>query len=322
MDNQINNYEENEINQIGFEQLNINMDNSQNKIIRNETTLESVANNNRMFFQNNKDPKKIIILIDSSNRYYNIYVPIYLSKEELYKSVTPIITNGVHKIVALISNNNYVIDCDDTSIDDIEEGANLNILYEGESYEHYLNKIYEPDYKINISVTGNKTLLLSLPPQISVSQMIKAILIKYDLFPNEDNQKLCSVIYNGKKLDFNEQKKLNSIFGDMAQVTLIQYGNVIGGPFLYINITAIIYDRKNNDVKEINCNKYAPMKELFDTIKEIFKFEIKKVFFEKNEIDKNTTKSWASINVRDKILCEIESDTIHMHIINKFDYAE
>ena len=316
MDDRFNDYAENEINQIGFDQSNINMDNPQNKIIRNEISLENVANNNRMFFQNNKDPKKIIILIDSSNRYYNIYVPIYLTKEELYKSVTPIIANGIHKIVALISNNNYVIDCDNTSIDDIEEGANLNILYEGESYEHYLNKIYESNYKINIRVVGNKTLLLSLPAEISVSQMIKAILIKFDLFPNEDNQKLYSVIYNGKKLNFNEQKKLNSIFGDNAQINLIQHGNMIGGPFLYINITAIIFDRKNNVAKEIHCNKYAPMKELFDTINEIFKFEIKKVFFEKNEIDKNTTKSLASINVKDKILCEIESDIIHIHIIN------
>ena len=133
---------------------------------------------------------------------------------------------------------------------------------------------------------------------------------------NEDNQKLCSVIYNGKKLNFNEQKKLNSIFGDNAQINLIQHGNMIGGPFLYINITAIIFDRKNNVAKEIHCNKYAPMKELFDTINEIFKFEIKKVFFEKNEIDKNTTKSLASINVKDKILCENESDSIHIHIIN------
>ena len=69
-----------------------------------------------------------------------------------------------------------------------------------------MNKIYESNYKVNIRVVGNKTLLLSLPAEISVSQMIKAILIKYDLFPNEDNQKLCSVIYNGKKLNFNEQK--------------------------------------------------------------------------------------------------------------------
>ncbi len=50
MDDRFNDYAENEINQIGFDQSNINMDNPQNKIIRNEISLENVANNNRMFF--------------------------------------------------------------------------------------------------------------------------------------------------------------------------------------------------------------------------------------------------------------------------------
>ena len=73
-----------------------------------------------------------------------IFVPIYLNKKELYESLTGILSM---KLSALIYNNN-VLEYDDSSIDDIEEGGDLFILYKGESYVDYLNKEYEPTSKI------------------------------------------------------------------------------------------------------------------------------------------------------------------------------
>ena len=121
----------------------INIDNTQNKTVKNDLSLENIINNNKMYFQLNKDPKKNINLKDSY-REYNIFVPIYLNKKELYESLTGILSMTIS---ALIYNNN-VLEYDYSSIDDIEEGWDLFILYKGESYVDYLNKEYEPTSKI------------------------------------------------------------------------------------------------------------------------------------------------------------------------------
>ena len=159
----------------------INIDNTQNKTVKNDLSLERIINNNKMYFQINKDPKKILNLRDSY-REYNIFVPIYLNKKELYESLTGILSM---KLSALIYDNN-VLEYDDSSIDDIEEGGNLFILYKGgESYADYLNKTYKSDQKIGIRV-NNTWHNMSLPAEVSVSKMFKAILIKYDMFPYND----------------------------------------------------------------------------------------------------------------------------------------
>ena len=59
------------------------------------------------------------------------------------------------KLSALIYNNN-VLEYDESSIDDIEEGGDLFILYKGESYVDYLNKEYKPTSKIYIKVLGGE----------------------------------------------------------------------------------------------------------------------------------------------------------------------
>ena len=159
----------------------INLDNTKNKKVKNELSLEGIINNNKIYFKLNKDPKKILNLKDS-DRVYNIYVPIYLNKKELYESLTGILSM---KLSALIYNNN-VLEYDDSSIDDIEEGGDLFILYKGESYADYLNKTYKSNQKINIKVSSNTKSIMGLPDEVSVSEMIKAILIKYDMFPYND----------------------------------------------------------------------------------------------------------------------------------------
>ena len=186
----------------------INIDNTQNKTVKNDLSLENIINNNKMYFKLNKDPKKILNLRDSY-REYNIFVPIYLNKKELYESLTGILSM---KLSALIYNNN-VLEYDDSSIDDIEEGGDLFILYKGESYEYYLNKEYESDKIINIKVLSNTESIMVMPNEVSVSKMLKAILIRYDMFPNNDDYKKYTIQYNAEKMDFNDQRKIIDVFG-------------------------------------------------------------------------------------------------------------
>ena len=273
-------------------------------------SLEKIIENNKMFFQINKDPKKILNLKDS-DRNYNIFVPIYLNKKELYKSVAFILSM---ELSALIYNNN-VLEYDDSSIDDIEEGGNLFILYKGESYVDYLNEEYKSTNKINIKFSGNRVHFIVLPTEVSVSKMIKAILIICDMFPN-NNYKNCELLYNAKKMDFNDQRKIIDVFrGDTFSLYLNTTGCILGGPNLNINITAIVFDRKRELIKEITYNKFQPLRDLFAEIENIFEFQINKILIGNNEINKNTEKSFASINAKDKIFCDIENDLIHIYII-------
>ena len=218
----------------------INIDNKQNKTVKNDLSLERIINNNKMYFQLNKDPKKILNLRDSY-REYNIFVPIYLNKKELYESLAGILSK---ELSALIYNNN-VLECDDSSIDDIEEGENLFILYKGESYVDYLNKEYKSTNKINIKFTGNRVHFIVLPTEASVSKMIKAILIICDMFPN-NNYKNCAILYNAKKMDFNDKRKIIDVFRANHVSLYLHTTDKLGGPMLHINITAIVFDRKRN----------------------------------------------------------------------------
>ena len=292
----------------------INLDNTQNKKVKNDLSLEKIIENNKMFFQINKDPKKILNLRDSY-REYNIFVPIYLNKKELYESLTGILSM---KLSALIYNNN-VLEYDDSSIDDIEEGGDLFILYKGESYEDYLNKAYKSDQKIGIGVSSNTPHNMVLPAEVSVSKMFKAILIRYDMFPYNDNYKNCMLIYNAEKMDFNDQRKIIDVFRPGIVRLYLSSPFLLGFQMLKIDITAIVFERKREIIKEIKCNKFQPLRDLFAKIENIFEFQIDKILIGNNEINKNTEKSFASIKVNDKIFCNIENDSIHIY--SNFDLS-
>ena len=286
----------------------INIDNTQNKTVKNDLSLENIINNNKMYFQLNKDPKKILNLRDSY-REYNIFVPIYLNKKELYESLTGILSM---KLSALIYNNN-VLEYDDSSIDDIEEGGDLFILYKGESYADYLNKAYKSNQKIYIKVISNTESIMGFPDEVSVSEMIKAILIKYDMFTYNDNYKNCALIYNALKMDFNDQRKIIDVFRAEQVSLYLSSPNLLGFQMLKIDITAIVFERKREIIKEIKCNKFQPLRDLFAKIENMFEFQIDKILIGNNEINKNTEKSFASIKVNDKIFCNIENDSIHIY---------
>ena len=144
--------------------------------------------------------------------------------------------------------------------------------------------------------------------------MIKAILIICDMFPN-NNYKNCAILYNAKKMDFNEIKKIIDVFRANHVSLYLHTTDKLGGPMLHINITAIVFDRKKEIIKEIKHNKFQPLRDLFAKIENMFEIQINKILIGNNEINKNTEKSFASIHAKDKIFCDIENDSIHIYII-------
>ena len=176
------------------------MNNIQKNKIENYISPEDVTNNNKILFKFNKDPKKILNLLDSNNKSYNIYVSIYLNKKELYFSISNILD---YEVIALIYKGN-IIDYDNSSIDDIEEGGDIDILYKGELYETYLNKKSLSSERINVRFYGNHGGLV-LPPETKISQMIKAILIRFDALKNPES---IYILFNAEKLNINDERKI------------------------------------------------------------------------------------------------------------------
>lgn len=293
-----------------FNQMNLNNFHNKKKVI-NQISLKLVSEYNRIRFKENKDPKKNLSLIDSSQRYYNIYIPIYFNKQELYQFSSDVLSL---EIIALIYHNN-ILEYDDSSIDDIEEGGELFILYKGESYKDYLNECFSSQQKIIIKVTGNVNITLSLPKVISVSQMIKAIALECKIFPNKRDYQPYSVYSGIYRFNFDDERTIKDTFkADSTTLQFITYGNNLGGPSGPIT-KVTIFDRKKGIAKEILYSKYSSLNGLFREIENNFEFQIKNVYIGKFKIKKNDEKSLASINAKDKIFCDIEFDSIYIYLI-------
>lgn len=143
-------------------------------------------------------------LHDSNNKSYNIYVSIYLNKKELYFAISSILD---YDVIALIYKDN-IIDYDNSSIDDIEEGGDIDILYKGELYETYLNKKSLSSERINVRFYGNNNGLV-LPPETKICQMIKALLIRFDALKKPES---IYFLFNAEKLNINDERKIVNLF--------------------------------------------------------------------------------------------------------------
>lgn len=331
MNNQIYNYplNMNQMNQNNFpnmlNQFNMNnqnnmmMQNNQNNMMIQKGKNKKIADKidkdyvkkiNEQIFVNNRDPKKNLKFVDSNKKYYDIFFPKYISKKELYEIVETIFD----KINLLIFKDN-VIDYNDTSIDEIEEGSEIIILFKDESYADYLNEKYKLLSKINISCSSSSSLKIGLylPNEVSISQMIKAIMTKIYSKNNLNNY---YILYNGTKLDFNDNRPIKSLSPNLISLTFVPYHEITNlGPYRGKKIKIIIFNKESNVIKSFNYFKYEPLNEMFLEIEKLFEFTINKIYLGTKELKKNEEKTLASIGVKNDIFCNIESDCIYLYLI-------
>ena len=218
----------NPINNINFQQMNL-IANEIDKII-----IERVKTCNEQIFINNHDPKKILKYFDLNEREYDIFVPIYLNKSELYKVSKSIFS---HNLNYLIYKDNILRD-DYTSIEDIEENSRIIILFKDESFADYLNKKYKFCNKINISISlsdGSKMVLV-LPNEITVSQMLQAIISRLKIDVYKFKREFHRILYNHNYLDLNNYQKLKDYFGGgtIISLDLTTKSDLIASPGIFI----------------------------------------------------------------------------------------
>ena len=307
MNNLMNNMILNQMNNINF-----NQNETMNLVQKHKDTIdrEYIKYANKQYFLDNKDPKKILKYFDLDNREYEIYVSKYLNKKELYRFSKDIFDS---KLNYLIYKDN-ILNSDYTSLEDIEENSNIIILFTDESFADYLNKKNNFCNKINISVclpSGSK-LHLFLPNEVTVSQMIKAIISRQCNDISKYGRDFY-LLYNLKQLELNNYQKLKDFsHQQLILLKLIYLNSLIGSPGIYIEIQIEIFDKKTNIFKQFTTNKYSTLKYLFQSIEGKFGLKLKKIYYKQKEIDKNEIKSIASICLNDKIFCYIESDNLYI----------
>ena len=144
--------------------------------------------------------------------------------------------------------------------------------------------------------------------------MIKAILIRFDALKNPES---IYFLFNAEKLNINDERKIVNLFTyGQGSIQILESGNAKGKSNISIySIDIIIYDKNKDILKEFSFGKFLPLSELYERIEHIFNFKINKIYADKIELNKNNEKSLASLKVREKIFCSIDSNDIHIHLL-------
>ena len=159
---------------------------------------------------------------------------------------------------------------------------------------------------------GSKMLLI-LPNEITVSQMLQAIISRLSIDISKFKREFHKISYNQNYIDLNNYQKLKDYFNStIISLKLTTKKNLIGGPDIFILMEIYVFDKKSNIFKQFNRNKYSSLKSLFNTIEYEFNLQLKKIFYKQKELDKNDIKTLASVCLNDRIFCYIESNNLHI----------
>ena len=153
---------------------NFNQINQLNQIYNNNINFNMI-NNNSMFHNSNiidlfpyiKEDKKIIKFINSNYKSFSIKIPISINKSDLYSIAYNCKSHPSLKFI--LSYKNIMIKEDESSIEEIPEGAEINIIEERPipniCYYDKLKKKYGNNNMrsiIFLEPTGKKTLKFSM----------------------------------------------------------------------------------------------------------------------------------------------------------------
>lgn len=151
-----------------------------------------------------KEPKKLIKFINSDFNLFNVKIPISINKTDLYSIVDQY--KYLNNTNILLIHNNSIIEKDETSIKFLSEGDMVIIIenrnYKDDSFYNSLIKNNNGADLINIRLIDdyreNPTYILQFPSNISYSQMMKAINLKFGYCKN-DNIYVNHIFTDGKK---------------------------------------------------------------------------------------------------------------------------
>ena len=181
---------------------------------------------------------------------------------------------------------------------------NHNDYYDSTLYK-YISNLFPNCRRINIvcQLTSGLRGTIALPENISVSLMIKLIVIFFDL-----RVKNIFLVYNGMplRLNLNGDKKIKNIFGiqDQAVVDVCDTVNLISGDnFKGKKLRVSMFFKNLGIFKFKDVFRYSPIGSLYYSD---WEDKINKIYYNGKLLKKDDSNSLASLGINDDFGCIVE----------------
>ena len=286
----------------------------------------NMNNNNSMFYNANnnydiiidlfpyiKEEKKIIKFINSDYKSNSIKIPISINKSELYSIAYNYKSHPSLKFI--LSYKNVMIREDESSIEEIPEGAEINIIEERPIpntcyYDKLIKKYGNDDIRIVkfLDPFGNNK-LLNFPGEATLSDVKISYYNKYGL-----NENMASLLYNSIKMNDNDKRRIKDITNSgitISVMNLMYYAQKNNfGKRLVGNVIAKIETKEKEDIKyfQIEIGTLESTSKLFDRIEIMLCLnkKIKRLYLNNKEINREDKQSIKSLGIKENFNVIVE----------------
>ena len=314
-------------NNINFNMDNFNLMNQMNNNINfnmnnNNNSKSQITNNNDKIidlFPYIKEEKKIIKFINSDSISKSIKIPLSINKSDLYSIADNYKSHPSLKFI--LSYKNIMIKEDESSIEEIPEGAEINIIEErpipSTCYYDKLIKKYGNDDIRNIfilepSCTKN---LLVLPGKVKLNELRIAYNNKYGL-----NENMSFFIYDGEEFKDNDERRIKDLTlkSDFNISVILKQTNIKRKEFGKTLLGKISVKNENIQNFKIKIGTLESTSRLYYEISEILqnrllpKIKIKKLYLNNKEINREDEQSLISLGIKEDfyVIVELENKCI------------
>ena len=282
-----------------------------NNNIQNTSFNQMNENNNPIdLFPYIKEEKKLIIFINSDNNRYYIKIPVIISKFDLYSIASNYKALPYSNII--LSYKNIWIKNEESSIEEIPNGAEINIIEE----RYIPNNIYSESllkkYGNNdiayfyLELSNGKKQALNLPRNALVSEVVKTIYFKFGA--DEKNLKLLS---NGKDMRINDKRKIKDIYnGNIINATThipTKLSRDFFGKRLVGNLK-IQFKGQPPLTIQIVTGTLESTTNLFEQVECMYGVKIQKLYLNNVELIRKYEKSLLSMGIKDNFSLKAEME--------------
>ena len=253
-----------------------------------------------------KEEKKIIKFINSDYKSYSIKIPISINKSDLYSIADNYKSHPSLKFI--LSYKNIMIKEDESSIEEIPEGAEINIIEEryipNTCYYDSLKKKYGNDDIRNITFkkSDGYQKVLQFPGKATLSDVKISFYNKYGLNEN------MNLLYSAEKLKDNDERMIKDITSSSSFFMYIYdpmkiYNRKEFGKIIFGNLTAKIKTGEKEDIQnfKIEIGALESTSKLYRKIESLLckSKKIKKLYLDNKEINKEDVESLKFLGIKE-----------------------
>ena len=255
-----------------------------------------------------KTPKTIIKFINSDYLIYNVRVPKTITKFDLYTIAKLYKNNQRSNSDVLLIYKNKVLAKDESSIESISDGDEIRIIeprnYPDDSYYNFLSQKQGKKLNIIFQLPSGQKSNFILPEITPISDMIKAVKLKFGL---ENNY--TSLMHNSYSLENNDNTKIINAINNRDRIFVLINNNppYIIGKSVEIFIS---YSKKNIENWIFDIGLLNSIKFIIDKVELRSKAKIKKLFIGDKILTRDDERCLSEIGIYDNFDCLIEFEEI------------